>query len=102
MKPPTAIHGKYRPGSPAKIPIAATNAAPAMEANDPGRVTPPEAPIGSSLPERIDRGWRPASVPISVAQGSDAVAASAPVLRIRKYSGAPATATTAPAAKANA
>ena len=57
------------------------NPAPTTEAASPGKVTPPDVPGGSAFRETIDRGGRPASVPISVAHVSDVAAASAPNAR---------------------
>jgi hypothetical protein len=58
---------------------AAMNSAPPRLAIVPIRLTPPEVPAGTGWPETIERGLRPASVPISVAQVSAADAASAPI-----------------------
>ena len=55
------------------------NAAPPTDATDPARVIPPEVPAGTRLPETMDRGTPPKSVPSSVAQVSAADAASAPI-----------------------
>jgi hypothetical protein len=54
------------------------NPAPTSAATVPGRLTPPDVPVGTGRPVMIDRGGRRARVPTSVAQVSEVAAASAP------------------------
>ena len=72
----TAVNGT---GHRAIVAPAAMHSAPPKLAIVPTRLTPPEVPAGTGSPETIERGLRPASVPISVAQVSAAEFASAPI-----------------------
>jgi hypothetical protein len=86
-KPP-ANTGNSRPASPCTVtavPGSASNSAsgvsnaistaPATSAAVPAVLTPPESPVASGLPVRIERGGNAASVPISVPHVSAVAAA---------------------------